>query len=274
VHVQRVTFRVPKQGYAIEECEDGVRDGPLGWADGRIQAGRRFAVADGATHAYAAGRWVRQLVDSFMAADAADGPAGPDLDPDSMRRWIDALQQEWQREAANVASPFEQAKIRKGSLATFVGGQILGHGPSGAAWHAVALGDVVLFHVRAGRLIAKLPDLRAADIDTTPDGISTLPGMLDQMCGQLKFGSGRLEPGDLIFIATDTLAKWMLLCDERGDGGGWLWPRLSDPLFHPRSFAQLVDEQRRATTTDDDVTLLRLRLTSRSAPPTALVMYQ
>lgn len=284
MYVQQVIFHAPKQGYAEEEWEDGARAGSRpGRAGGRSQPGWGFAVADGATEAYAARRWVLQLLDSFMAAGTADGTDGPELDRGSMRRWMDAMQQQWQQTAAAVANPFEQAKIRKGSLATFVGGQFLGLGTSQPAWQAVALGDAVLFHIRRGRLIAKLPRLRAADFDTTPAGISTLPGQLDQMSSELQEGNGRLEAGDVIFVATDAIAQWMLSCDERGDGERWLWPTLSDPLLHPGAFARLIDEQRRTLTDeqrrtralkDDDVTLLRLRLLSMSEPPSALVMYQ
>ena len=78
--VQRVSFYVPKPGSAQEEWEDGAADGPQSWAGGRIEFGRRFAVADGATEAYAARRWVQQLLDSFITADPAEGAAGPEID--------------------------------------------------------------------------------------------------------------------------------------------------------------------------------------------------
>jgi hypothetical protein len=272
VDVQRVSFYVPKPGSAHEEWEDGAADGPQSWAGGRVEFGRRFAVADGATEAYAARRWVQQLLDSFITADPAEGAAGPEIDSASVHRWMEAMQQQWQRRAVTGSSPFEQAKIRQGTLATFVGGQILKLSTAHPTWEAVALGDSVLFHVRHDRLIGKLPKLRAADFGKTPDGVSTLSARLDQMSRQLQFGKGPLEAGDLIFVATDALAQWMLSCDERGDGA-WLWSTLGNPALHPDVFTKLIDEERRAKAmNDDDVTLLRLRLVSQA--PTAVLVYQ
>ena len=83
------------------------------------------------------------------------------------------------------------------------------------------------------------------------------------MTEQLLFRQGRMAPGDMIFVATDAFAKWMITCVESGDRA--LWPMLGG-LVHPVVFSQLVSERRRdKTMKDDDVTLMRIRLLSQPA---------
>ena len=121
----------------------------------------------------------------------------------------------------------------------------------------------VLFHVRDGRLLTHLPALGSGDFNSTPEGICTLPGRLSRMSGQLTFQRGRLAPGDLIFVATDAFAKWMITRVERGDEV--LWPMLGS-MWHPSVFTRLVNAERRTKALDgDDVTLLRIRLLPRRA---------
>ena len=83
------------------------------------------------------------------------------------------------------------------------------------------------------------------------------------MSGQLTFQRGRLAPGDLIFVATDAFAKWMITRVEHGDEV--LWPMLGS-MWHPSVFTRLVNAERRTKALDDDdVTLLRIRLLPRRA---------
>lgn len=258
MQVLSVIFSASKEGYAPGEWEDGAVAGARGWAPGSSSPGFRFVVADGATESYESRRWVGQLTDSFMSTDPADGTGSPEFDAMSMHGWLKAMQDQWHLTAPAGADYIEQLKIRRGTLATFVGGHFLGLDTPAPTLQAVALGDSVLFHVRQGRLVDHFPRLSAADFDSAPDGISTLPERLDRMTEQFLSQTGRLTAGDLIFVATDAFAKWMITCHERGDRS--LWPLLGE-LVHPDIFAQLVAGMRRdMTLKDDDVTLMRLRL--------------
>src|ERR1039458_6207554 len=75
---------------------------------------------------------------------------------------------------------------------------------------AVPLGDRVLLHVRAGRLIATFPPLGPEDFGTLPDGVHTLRSSLDRMTERLLTGAGVLAAGDYLFAATDAMAHWIL----------------------------------------------------------------
>jgi hypothetical protein len=268
MQAQIVVFSAPKQGYAPGEWEDGAAGG---WIPG-LRSGDpprvRFAVADGATEAYESARWVEQLIGSFMSPDQAGAASRPELERVSLSEWFRAMQERWQAAAPAAQDYIEELKIRQGTLATFVGGEILGLETPAPFWRAAALGDSVLFHVRGGNLVDQFPRMRSSDFASSPAGISSLPGRLDRMSDQVQLQWGRLAPGDTIFVATDAFAKWMITCLEKGDPT--LWALLGE-LVHPDLFFQLVTAQRRAMAMkDDDVTLMRIRMLPQ--PVTSVVV--
>lgn len=262
MQVQLVIFSEPKDGYAPGDWEDGGGGGAFGRGPGADPACARFAVADGATETYDSGRWASQLIDSFVSPGPDDGIGGsPDLELDAWGDWFKTMQDRWSTGLRHTSDVIEQMKIDQGTLATFAGGQLTGLDGTTPAWQAVAIGDSVLFHVRDDQLVTWFPRLSSRDFDSAPDGISTLPGQRSRMADRLKFCGGALAPGDIIYGATDALAKWIITGLERGDRT--LWPMLG-ALPHPTVFTQLVDAERRTKALkDDDVTLMRIRLLPR-----------
>ncbi|MDQ2815558.1 MAG: hypothetical protein M3Z75_27855 [Actinomycetota bacterium] len=257
MQIQVVTFSEAKAGNAPAEWQDGASGGVA--ANGTGTA--RFIVVDGATGAYDPLRWVDQLVSSFAPPAAA--PRGPRLEPAAMRAWFAQMQDQWGAGARAFDSIIEERKFAEvGSFATLLGFEITGLDGPEPFWRAVALGDTVLFHVRAGRLIATFPPLGPDDFGTLPDGVHTLRSSLDRMTGRLLTGSGVLAPGDFLFAATDAMAHWILRAIGREEGK--VWATLAT-LAHPDVFARLVEDQRReqdgaTRMKNDDVTLMRLRL--------------
>jgi hypothetical protein len=252
MQIQMVTFSEPKEGNAPGEWQDGACGGVA--ADGRRA---RFVVLDGATTAYDPVRWVDQLVRSFAGND------GPRLEPGAMRAWFAEMQDRWAADVRDFDSIIEQRKFTEvGSFATLLGFEIEGLDGPEPCWRAVALGDTVLFHVRAGRLIAVFPRLGPDDFGTLPDGVHTAPASLDRMTECLLTGGGMLQAGDFLVAATDAMAQWILRAIQRDQAK--VWDTLTT-LAHPDVFARLVQDQRREQDSakrmkNDDVTLMRLRL--------------
>ena len=263
MQIQMVTFSEAKEGNAPGEWQDGACGGVV--SDGTAAPRRaRFVVLDGATGAYDAVRWVDQLVRSF--APQAGGSAGPRLEPAAMRAWFAGMQQQWAADVPHFDSIIEERKFAEvGSFATLLGFEIDGLDGTEPRWRAVALGDTVLFQVRAGRLIAEFPPMGPDDFGTLPDGVHTSPASLDRMTERLRFDGGVLEAGDFLFAATDAMAQWILRAIERGERDEpKVWDALTT-LAHPDVFARLVQDQRREQDgakrmKNDDVTLMRLRL--------------
>ncbi len=252
MQIQMVTFSEPKAGNAPGEWQDGAAGGIVGDGSGT----GRFIVVDGATQAYDPLRWVDQLVTSFVSS-------GPALEPAAIRAWFAAMQDQWTADVRVFDSVIEQRKFAEvGSFATLLGFEIAGLDGPHPGWRAVALDDTVLFHVRAGRLIAAFPPLGPDDFGTRPDGVHTQRSSLDRMTGRLLVGSGRLAADDFLFAATDAMAQWILRAVAREEK--FLWETLGQ-LAHPDVFARLIEDQRNEQDSakrmkNDDVTLMRLRM--------------
>lgn len=247
-------FSVEKGGSAPHEWEDGVLgDG----GDPRHGRRPRFVVADGATEAYDSIRWVDHLVSSF----ADHGGTAPEIDPDSMHRWFETVQAAWvDRTPSRFANVYEERKAAEGSFATFLGCELRDAGGPAASWRGVVLGDTVLFHVRRRRLLVQFPPLAAEEFGVNPDGVHTAPAALPMMMARIRFAEHGVQAGDLLFLATDALAEWIVRARvDQGDER--VWGFLSR-LVHPDGFTRFVRDSRAARVMrNDDVTLLRVLLT-------------
>ena len=248
--LQTVVFHEPKAGSATSEWEDGA-----GYAAADPATGHpaRLVAVDGATEAYDSVRWVLQLVRSFLGDDGRP----PELQPAGLDAWFGRMQQRWVDEAPRqFSSIFEERKFHdSGSFATFLGCEVAGLGGPGPTWRAAALGDTVLFQVRRGAVVAQFPRLAADDFGINPDGVFTLPSQRERMRASLAFGDGALAFGDVLYLATDALAAWLVHADAD------VWRDLAG-LEHPRVFRRMVaDLRRRGALKNDDVTLLRAAVT-------------
>ena len=254
--VQTVVFHEPKIGAPDSEWEDCA-----GHADADPERGlpARLVAVDGATEAYDSIRWVGQLVGSFL------GSEGPSVRLRvEMVEWFALMQRRLVEERpARFANIFEERKFHEsGSFATFLGCEIHGLGQPGPHWFAAALGDTVLFHVRAGGLLAQLPALSARDFGLNPDGVFTQPSERARMRKGLCFGDGSLQVGDVLFLATDAVAAWLV---GEVAAGRECWTELA-AVEHPREFRRWVARQRRdGGMKNDDVTLLRVQISPVAA---------
>jgi hypothetical protein len=252
---QVVVFHEVKAGNPELDWEDSAAF-DLGDPARGISA--RCVVVDGATEAFDSIRWAGQLVSSFVGVD--DDPR-PGLDREALPEWFRQMQCRWRDESPATTSPFEAERMRRqGSFATLLGCELHLDG-SQPHWNAVALGDAVLFHLRGTNLEAQFPAMTQADFGLNPDGMSTQPAQLDRMTRNVRIESGRLRAGDLLLLATDALAEWIV--QQAAAGGPGPWSTLAG-IDHPVRFAAMVD-QLRATGAmkNDDVTLLRVRMAAR-----------
>jgi hypothetical protein len=256
--IQAVTFSEPKDGYAPGDWQDGAYGGVIG--EGRA----RFVVLDGASTAYDPVHWVDMLASSFASAEGL--PSAPRLDQASMSTWFSQMQRQWASEPRSIRDPVEQRKFKKtGSMATLLAFELLGLDGPEPFWQGIALGDTVLFHVRDHHKIAMVPEMGPGDFGRRPVGVFTDQTRLDEMTAELHHNAGQLLPGDVLFGATDAMAKWILLAIARDEKK--VWHTLAN-LADPAAFRKLVADQRRELDPDkqledDDVTLLRVRMLAR-----------
>lgn len=248
---QMVGFQLVKEGGAPLDWEDY-----FGYATEDPRGGAaRCVVLDGAAEAFDSQRWVKQLAEGFLAVRE---PTPVHLAKPDVLTWIGQMQQRWLEEGGSGdLNPFEEIKARDGSLATFLGCQINGLNGTAPTWRAVSLGDVVLFHVRAGQLIATFPDLGCGDFGIDPIGVFTLPQMRARMEGSIDESKDhQLEVGDILYLASDAFAEWLVCSKPKTP-----WGFLAD-LDDMQVFEHFVVGLRAAKELkNDDVTLLRVEIT-------------
>lgn len=233
-------FRLPRQGYGLEECQDALA--------GDAERGR-FAIADGAAESPYAALWAQLLVGDFVRQSER---------LPNWASWLPSLQERWSAqptEAAEATVPwYLEPGLVQGAFATFLGLVI-----EDDNWFALAVGDSCLFQVRQGELIRAFPVTRAADFSNAPwlVGSRTSPSEVPHKNGLQQIGDCR--PGDRLWLMTDALAQWFLMEAECG-GKPWLaLEALIHAAANEQAFAAWIEGLRSARQLrNDDVTLLAI----------------
>jgi hypothetical protein len=230
-------FTVPKDGSNAEEYED------YGRAD--LERGR-FAIADGATETSFAKHWAHLLVDRFLEE--------PVVEAGQWETWLPPLQEVWRSKVAGLTLPwFAREKADQGACAAFLG--VVAE-PDGS-WHAVAVGDCCLFHIREHkRVLEMFPVRSSAEFGVTPPllGACMPANAVDERRLQRTW-----VPGDYFLLMTDALAHSVLNRLER---------RLDiDPKDDPlraatqEHFTERVERLRASNQLkNDDVTLMKIEI--------------
>jgi hypothetical protein len=212
----------------------------------------RYAVADGATEAFDAGTWARQLAHNWVN----DPEAG--TDPEPFKSWVgrqgDLFHSSWR---GRSGSWYTEEKALDGSFAAFVGVQFhLEDGPP--RWQAIALGDSCLIHRSGEALRGVMPVSTYRDFTSTPLLVPSLRDFHTPALSQAITGSGSIEEGDSFLLLSDAAAEWYL----RG------WEAQSSLLGDLESLLEeggkeelarfFERERKRARIKDDDIAVLRI----------------
>ncbi len=239
-------FHTHKHGNAADEYEDA-------FAGDAIRG--RFAVADGASESSFAAGWAKRLVEGFLAAE---GEPWNELD------WLRPERQGWADEVDGRPLPwYAEDKREQGAYATLLG--LAFHFPGSEAgpteWHALAVGDSCLFHLRGGELLLSYPLTRAAEFGNLPPLLGSRGRPADTPRQGILHAEGEWHPGDRFLLMTDALAEWTLRqIEENGRPMLAVDPLLADPAPQV-TFAGWVEEQRRRYgLRNDDVTLMVIDL--------------
>ncbi|HEX8472745.1 MAG TPA: hypothetical protein VF666_01805 [Pyrinomonadaceae bacterium] len=236
-------FLMQKEGAAFSECEDAIGINP---------EALRYAVADGATEAFDSGTWARRLADSWVQ----DASATPSLE--RFRLWV-AEQSHWLHDSwkGRTLPWYAEEKARSGSHAAFVGLQLHVFDDN-LYWHAVALGDSCLIHLRGDTLCCAMPISDYQDFNSYPLLVPSDEAQQQTALSHAVFKSGAVEYGDVLLLLTDASAAWYLqLCEERSR----LKTEFDSLLATSQNDALevLVKDERRANKIkDDDFAVLRI----------------
>ncbi len=158
-------------------------------------------------------------------------PSGPPLEAAAFGDWLTIVQKEWNQRAVvaeastadSIFSIYDDDRGDEGSYGTFLGfeiGDLDGDGRS-SWWRALSIGDTVLFHVRGAKLVGQSPTLRADDFGRGPSLVHSSSEWLRSDCSAIVLEhGGPLLDGDVVLVATDAIAAWML---RRHESGAPVW---------------------------------------------------
>jgi hypothetical protein len=235
-------FCCPKSGNSVEEYEDA-------WAHRhtRTPAGIRVAVADGATETSFSKLWAVLLAESYVRSELAGA---------EFFARLGAARRLWRRRLAGRPLPwFASEKAEQGAFAAFVGVQIDAHTNR---WTALAVGDCCLMQVddvgKGMRVVKAFPLQKSSQFTMSPYLIGSrsdaeLPNE------RIQISKGSLRDGDMLLLATDAMAAWLL---KQQEDGRPLWRWLYRKLSTPENFAAMVAYGRKNGLRNDDFTLVRL----------------
>jgi hypothetical protein len=182
----------------------------------------------------------------------------------------------------------ELLKAREGAAATLTALQIVGTGPDGTApyhYRLLAVGDSNFFHWRqrdgAWTLLLAFPFTTHADFGTLPDSINSRSFNRDNITALLfdsrypeRYTQSRdvgsislaIEANDVLMLATDAVAQWILTLDEnkqREEINGLLQMKQKDEQHWPaiiNTARGIKDSAGVPAIVNDDSTLLLIRV--------------
>ncbi len=186
------------------------------------------------------------------------------------QHWITWVQEVWkptldQRNELTGGRPLSsevvQRTLQTGAAATFLG---LALHPQNRTWQATAIGDTCLFFFRRDKttaewkLKASIPLDASAGFSDRPPLLSSKPDSnLAAILPHVRCVEGNFRRGDMIVMATDALAQWLLSQLEQGQSD---WLTLLS-VQDEQTFAHFVDTQRQNNQmADDDTTLVVIPL--------------
>ncbi len=240
-------FQVVKAGNEPEQCDDA--------ADFRLPSANtslRAAVADGATEAMLSGLWARCLVKAACRSASAWPP--DELLEQARRYWRTARSGYLaKRERSRPLKWYEETGLAKGSFATlcWIECEASFFARKGG-YLAAGVGDVCLLHTRRGRLLDAFPLSDEAAFGNQPALLTT-----DEAGARpsFKMKRGTWRSGDVLLLASDALAAWLLAHATDPT----VWSRMAG-MRSKASFAEFVTATREhGGLHNDDVTLLLIK---------------
>lgn len=235
---------LPKLDHDASECEDAIA------CDIHTA---RFAVTDGATEAFHAQQWAKNLAEHWVRNEAT-------LTLEEFRQWVATegreLHDSWN---GLTLSWYSEEKARDGSFAAFVGVE-LDLKSSTPTWKAIALGDTCLLHCRGGALLKSFPLARSESFNSTPILVASNAALHEGTMPSAMVDSGVCENTDVLLLVSDAAASWCLQRFENGDFDADFLTGKDD-----EELRRFFDGERQAgRIRNDDLAIVRIEIKRRS----------
>lgn len=246
------SFITHKESESSTDCEDAYAENDsLG----------RYAIADGTSQSFFPKQWAELLVNHFCETTALS------LDQKNWEEWLVPIQQEWYYQVEKRVNKLKQFHLTnrfdagESAASTFIGLEV---DRAKKEWKALIIGDSCLFHIGGSQLLKSYPIENFKSFTELTEAFASFAG--DNHIAPEIVGD-KANPGDVLILATDALAKWIMEYKETG--------KLEDALTQlnrietDKQFCQFVDCARLAEDIpleDDDVTLMMISVEEAEIP--------
>jgi serine/threonine protein phosphatase PrpC len=233
------------QGFGFAKAQGELSEDAFA---GHLRTGS-VAVADGASTSWQAGEWALHLCDAWVRPDGAWGPGEHETCVAAVQR---SFQDPGHTQQAGPSQWFADEVARRGAFAAFLGVSFNISAGQSVAYRALSVGDVCLLHYRNGMLVASFPITSSDELTSQPELIGSSHG---RRTSPAKALSGELESGDVLVLATDGVAGYLLGESASKEGSRALTygsvAEVAEALETARATGEMVD---------DDYTLVRVTL--------------
>ena len=233
-------FSLPKRGEEAKTDQDAIA----------ISTNERiFAIADGVSEAPHSRIWADKVVNKFI-----ENPFVSDLNEQKLKDWLEDIRKDWSSEIEQHQSHemTEKAKAlhmemsrEQGGSTTFLGMITQEMKKKYQKLQLFGIGDTNMFLIRNKKIKYSFPIISVESFTDRTKGLSSIDNA-PQEIPELK--EVNAKKGDIVILATDALAKWIL---EYYNLGQRPWSKI---LKNKNDIANFIDKLRYTNKIDDDDT--------------------
>lgn len=246
IRCQFKSISLPKFGNSADENEDNILEPSKSEIETETLV--KFAISDGATESSFSKEWSDLLVSVYKDKS---------FEQAYLPETIKTISETWQSMATAINLPwYAEQKAEKGAFATFLGLTI---NRETSSFEVIAVGDCTLFQIRNNEIVFSFPVTSVEDFNNTPNLIASNNDYQIDLEKNVIYDSGTIQEKDILLLATDAMAVWILKQKNRSEKVRKLLIEQFEKQDE-QNFEEWLNKQRKTNKIkNDDVTLLMIK---------------
>ena len=233
------SFSLQKRSESEETNQDAIAISP----DERV-----FAIADGVSQSPFSQIWSKKVVNKFIKKPLDIS----DLNEQKIKDWLADIRKEWRTEIdqGKASELILDLAKKEGGATTFLGMIIQKKKKKRQKLQLFGIGDTNMFLVKKNEITGKLDVVGwpVTSVESFTDRTNALFSLDNTSQGIPELKEFNVKRGDIVILATDALAKWIL---EYYNLGQRPWSKI---LKNKNDIANFIDKLRYTNKIDDDDT--------------------
>ena len=209
---------------------------------------RVFAIADGVSQAPFSQIWSKKVVNKFIKKPLDIS----DLNEQKIKDWLADIRKEWRTEIdqGKASELILDLAKKEGGATTFLGMIIQKKKKKRQKLQLFGIGDTNMFLVKKNEITGKLDVVGwpVTSVESFTDRTNALFSLDNTLQGIPELKEFNVKRGDIVILATDALAKWILKSANLGQRP---WSKI---LKNKNDIANFIDKLRYTNKIDDDDT--------------------